>query len=122
MEKEINRLWIFNKPVGYVSSNKEQKNQKSLFRLFPNNIPRVVTVGRLDIMSEGLMIITNNPSIASFLETPKNNIKRKYLVSVNGKLHKVLLIKQKNLLIDGQLYRKIKLGLFFQKSISFTRN
>ena len=92
LEKEISRLWIFNKPIGYVSSNKEQKNQKSLFRLFPNNIPRVVTVGRLDIMSEGLMIITNNPSIASFLETPKNNIKRKYLVSVNGKITQSIIV------------------------------
>ena len=117
LEKEINRLWIFNKPVGYVSSNKEQKNQKSLFRLFPNNIPRVVTVGRLDIMSEGLMIITNNPSIASFLETPKNNIKRKYLVSVNGKITQSIIDKtKKNLLIDGQLYRKIKLDVIFSKS------
>ena len=95
LKKNVNRLWIFNKPVGYVSSNKEQKNQKSLFRLFPSYIPRVVTVGRLDIMSEGLMIITNNPSISSFLETPKNNIKRKYLVNVNGEITKNIIEKTK---------------------------
>ena len=71
LKKEKDRIWIFNKPLGYVSSNKEQKKQKSLFRLFPNYIPRVVTVGRLDIMSEGLMVVTNNPSIATFLESPK---------------------------------------------------
>ena len=53
-----------------------------------------MTVGRLDIMSEGLMIITNNPSIASFLET-LNNIKRKYLVSVNGKITQSIIDKTK---------------------------
>lgn len=117
LKKNVNRLWIFNKPVGYVSSNKEQKNQKSLFRLFPSYIPRVVTVGRLDIMSEGLMIITNNPSISSFLETPKNNIKRKYLVNVNGEITKNIIEKTKrNLLIDGQFYKKIKLNVIVSKS------
>ena len=108
-----------NKPVGYVSSNKEQKNQKSLFRLFPSYIPRVVTVGRLDIMSEGLMIITNNPSISSFLETPKNNINRKYLVNVNGEITKNVVEKtKKNLLIDGQFYKKIKLNVIVSKTHS----
>ena len=83
-----------------------------------------MTVGRLDIMSEGLMIITNNPSISSFLETPKNNIKRKYLVNVNGEITKNIIDKtKKNLLIDGQFYKKIKLErYFFKKSFSFTRN
>ena len=118
LKKEKDRIWIFNKPLGYVSSNKEQKKQKSLFRLFPNNIPRVVTVGRLDIMSEGLMVVTNNPSIATFLESPKNKIKRKYLVNVKGEITDYLLTKtKKRLLIDGQMYRKINLKVIYSKII-----
>ena len=117
LKKEKDRIWIFNKPLGYVSSNKEQKKQKSLFRLFPNYIPRVVTVGRLDIMSEGLMVVTNNPSIASFLESPKNKIKRKYLVNVNGEITDYLITKtKKRLLIDGQMYRKINLKVIYSKN------
>ncbi|MBD22171.1 MAG: pseudouridine synthase [Alphaproteobacteria bacterium] len=116
LTREKNRVWIFNKPIGYVSSNKEQKNQKSLFRLFPNYIPRVVTVGRLDIMSEGLMIVTNNPAISAFLENPKNKIKRKYLVNVKGEITKHLIEKtKKKLLINGEFYRKIKLEVIFSK-------
>ena len=58
----------------------ENKNtQKSLFRLFPKHIPRVVTVGRLDIMSEGLMIVTNNPVISEYFENPKKPNKKKIL-------------------------------------------
>ena len=100
-----------------MSSNKEQKSQKSLFRLIPNHIPRIVSVGRLDIMSEGLMIMTNNPSISSFLENPKNKISRKYLVNVKGEITQNLMDKTKQrLLIDGQFYRKIKLKVIFSKN------
>ena len=97
LSKEKDRLWIFNKPIGYVSSNKEQKAQKSLFRLFPDFIPRVVTVGRLDILSEGLIIVTNNPSIATFLENPQNKVKRKYLVNVKGEITHDLINKTKKI-------------------------
>ena len=117
LTKEKSRVWIFNKPVGYVSSNKEQNTQKSLFRLFPKHIPRVVTVGRLDIMSEGLMIVTNNPSISAYFENPKNQIKRKYFVNVKGEIKQELIYKtKKKLLIDNQFYRKINLRVIFSKS------
>ena len=100
-----------------MSSNKEQKSQKSLFRLIPDHIPRIVSVGRLDIMSEGLMIMTNNPSISSFLENPKNKISRKYLVNVKGEITQNLIDKTKQrLLIDGQFYRRIKLKVIFSKN------
>ncbi|MEC8265353.1 MAG: pseudouridine synthase [Pseudomonadota bacterium] len=119
LSKEKDRLWIFNKPIGYVSSNKEQKAQKSLFRLFPDFIPRVVTVGRLDILSEGLIIVTNNPSIATFLENPQNKVKRKYLVNVKGEItHDLINKTKKNLLINGQLYRKVNLEIINSKNNS----
>ena len=82
LRKQITKLWCFYKPRGYVSSNKEQKNQISFFNLIPKNILRVVSVGRLDIQSEGLILLTNNPSLSSFLEKPSNEIKRKYIIKV----------------------------------------
>ena len=68
-------------------------------------------------MSEGLMVVTNNPSIATFLESPKNKIKRKYLVNVKGEITDYLLTKtKKRLLIDGQMYRKINLKVIYSKN------
>ena len=87
LKKPKTRVWLLNKPVGYVCSNKEQENQQSLFRLLSTKkFPRVVTVGRLDINSEGLIILTNNPSLSSFLEKPSNKVERIYLVDVKGNL------------------------------------
>ena len=63
IQKQRTRIWCFYKPVGYVSSNKEQGNQKSLFKLLSKKMPILVSVGRLEIKSVGLMIISNNPSI-----------------------------------------------------------
>ena len=106
------RVWILNKPVGYVSSNKEQFSQKSLFRLVPKDLPRVVSVGRLDIKSEGFLLLTTNPKLSSYLEDPSNKIERKYIVKVSGKIPKNLdkLVKGQ-FLVDGILYNEIKIKL-----------
>ena len=106
------RVWILNKPVGYVSSNKEQFSQKSLFRLVPKELPRVVSVGRLDIKSEGLLLLTTNPKLSSYLEDPSNKIERRYIVKVSGKIPKNLdkLVKGQ-FLVDGILYNEIKIKL-----------
>ena len=116
LTKEKSRVWIFNKPVGYVSSNREQKNQISLFRLLPSKIPRVVSIGRLDIKSEGLMILTNNPSVSDFFEKPINNICRVYIVYVIGEIPENFLTSvKKKLVIDGIIYRHFKLDILNSK-------
>ena len=109
LKKKETQVWCFYKPVGYVSSNKEQKNQKSLFRLMPIGMPRVVSVGRLDIDSEGLMILTNNPALSDFLEKPINSIKRVYDVEVSGMLPENLEKKTTNLKIDDIYYKKLSI-------------
>ena len=106
------RVWILNKPVGYVSSNKEQFSQKSLFRLVPKDLPRVVSVGRLDIKSEGLLLLTTNPKLSSYLEDPSNKIERRYIVKVSGKIPKNLdKLVEGQFLVDGILYDEIKIKL-----------
>ncbi len=106
------RVWILNKPVGYVSSNKEQFSQKSLFRLVPKNLPRVVSVGRLDIKSEGLLLLTTNPKLSSYLEDPSNKIERRYIVKVSGKIPENLdKLVEGQFLVDGILYNEIKIKL-----------
>ena len=106
------RVWILNKPVGYVSSNKEQFSQKSLFRLVPKDLPRVVSVGRLDIKSEGLLPLTTNPKLSSYLEDPSNKIERRYIVKVSGKIPENLdKLVEGQFLVDGILYNEIKIKL-----------
>ena len=106
------RVWILNKPVGYVSSNKEQFSQKSLFRLVPKDLPRVVSVGRLDIKSEGLLLLTTNPKLSSYLEDPSNKIERRYIVKVSGKIPQNLdKLVEGQFLVDGILYNEIKIKL-----------
>ena len=106
------RVWILNKPVGYVSSNKEQFSQKSLFRLVPKDLPRVVSVGRLDIKSEGLLLLTTNPKLSSYLEDPSNKIERRYIVKVSGKIPENLdKLVEGQFLVDGILYNGIKIKL-----------
>ena len=120
LKKLKTRVWVLNKPVGYVCSNKEQKNQKSLFRLLSTqDFPRVVTVGRLDINSEGLIILTNNPSLSSFLERPSNKVVRIYLVDVKGSLPSNFynLIK-KNINIEGIIYEISSLETIYTKNFN----
>ena len=106
------RVWILNKPIGYVSSNKEQFSQKSLFRLVPKDLPRVVSVGRLDIKSEGLLLLTTNPKLSSYLEDPSNKIERRYIVKVSGKIPENLdKLVEGQFLVDGILYNEIKIKL-----------
>ena len=106
------RVWILNKPVGYVSSNKEQFSQKSLFRLVPKDLPRVVSVGRLDIKSEGLLLLTTNPKLSTYLEDPSNKIERRYIVKVSGKIPENLdKLVEGQFLVDGILYNEIKIKL-----------
>lgn len=107
LSRTCTRVWILNKPTGYVCSNKEQKSQKSLFRLIPNQLPRMVSIGRLDINSNGLILLTNNPSLSSFLEKPENSIERKYIVKVFGNIDNIKPINKKSIFIGGFLYRDI---------------
>ncbi len=112
IKKQKSRIWIFYKPVGFVSSNKEQFCQKSLFRLIPPDLPRVVSVGRLDIKSEGLMILTNNPTISNYLEKPVNKIERIYLVEAIGKISERFLKKTNGIIkIKGVIYKNFSIKI-----------
>ena len=60
LRKQNTRVWCFNKRIGLVCSNTSQYNKKTIFDVFPKDLPRVVSVGRLDINSEGLLLLTND--------------------------------------------------------------
>jgi len=82
---QIARLWRYNKPIGLVTSEKDEKNRKVVFDNLPNNLPRVMSIGRLDLNSEGLLLLTNDGDLKRKLELPSTGWTRKYRVRINGK-------------------------------------
>ncbi|MEM7521180.1 MAG: pseudouridine synthase [Pseudomonadota bacterium] len=79
------RLWLYHKPVGLVSTSKDEKGRKTLFDALPEDMPRVNSIGRLDINSEGLLLLTNDGGIKRKLELPSTGWLRRYRVRVNGR-------------------------------------
>ena len=81
---QTTRLWRYNKPVGLVTSEKDEKNREVVFDNLPKNLPRVMSIGRLDLNSEGLLLLTNDGDLKRKLELPSTGWSRKYRVRING--------------------------------------
>ena len=79
------RLWLYYKPVGLVTSEKDEKGRQTVFDTMPEGMPRVMSVGRLDITSEGLLLLTNDGELKRQLELPSTGWLRRYRVRVNGR-------------------------------------
>ncbi len=108
-EKQPVRLWLFHKPKGVITTNKDPKNRKTVFDALPKGMPRVITVGRLDYNTEGLLLLTNDGTIARYAELPQNKWIRNYRARVFGKLDIERLKKlEQGITVDGIRYRGIK--------------
>ncbi|MCU0908469.1 MAG: S4 domain-containing protein, partial [Rhodobacteraceae bacterium] len=83
-EAEPPRLWLYHKPAGLVTTEKDEEGRPTVFDNLPEGLPRVMSVGRLDITSEGLLLLTNDGEIKRRLELPATGWLRKYRVRVNG--------------------------------------
>ena len=82
---EINsKIWLYNKPVGFICSDTDPEGRPTIFEHVPHHIGRVMSVGRLDLNSEGLLLLTNNGHLSRYLEHPSNYIARSYKVRVRG--------------------------------------
>ncbi len=78
------RLWLYHKPEGLVTTERDEKGRRTVFDALPDDMPRVLSVGRLDISSEGLLLLTNDGEIKRRLELPSTGWLRKYRVRVKG--------------------------------------
>ena len=83
-EPEPARLWLYYKPDGLVSTNSDEKGRETVFDNLPPDLPRVMSVGRLDLNSEGLLLLTNDGELKRRLELPSTGWLRKYRVRVKG--------------------------------------
>jgi len=104
-QREPARLWRYYKPRGLVVSARDEKNRETIFDKLPSHLPRVMTIGRLDIDSEGLLLLTNDGDLARHLELPSTGWSRKYRVRVQGHVQEEQLAGLANgVTIDGVRY------------------
>ena len=106
------KLWKLYKPIKYICSTKDEFNRKKIFDLIPRYFPRIISIGRLDFMSEGLLLLTNNGDFARKLELPTTGYERIYRVCIKGQVDLKYLEKINNgIKIDGIFYKKIKIKI-----------
>lgn len=111
-EKMPPRLWRYHKPVGLVTTHKDQDGRATVFERLPEGMPRVISVGRLDLNSEGLLLLTNDGELARRLELPSNAWTRRYRVRVHGTVVESDLEKlAAGLTVDGVRYGGVKATL-----------
>ncbi len=115
-QKQPVRVWVFHKPEGFLTTSKDPHNRKTIFDLLPRNMPRTITVGRLDYNTEGLLILTTNGALARYMELPKNKWVRKYRARVFGRVDVERLRKLENgITVDGVRYGSIKVEVDSEK-------
>ena len=103
--KEKTRVWIYHKPVGLVTTYHDPQGRPTVFEKLPKKMPRVISVGRLDLNSEGLLLLTNDGEWARKMELPSSHLTRTYRVRVHGNLTgEVLSRLSKGVKIEGIQY------------------
>ena len=111
------RLWRYHKPVGLVISHKDPQGRPTVFEKLPAGLPRVVSIGRLDINSEGLLLLTNDGGLARRLELPATGWTRRYRARVHGTVdEKALAALAKGVTVAGIRYGEIQAVLDRQKN------
>lgn len=107
-QKKSTRLWLYHKPAGLVTTARDPQGRETVFDNLPRKLGRVISVGRLDLNSEGLLLLTNDGALSRQLELPSTGLSREYRVRVYGELnYDDFAALEKGVTIDGVKYRSI---------------
>lgn len=105
---EETRMWRYHKPSGLVTTHRDPAGRPTVFENLPGDMPRVISVGRLDLTSEGLLLLTNDGELARKLELPANGWLRRYRARAFGRVSQEELDTLKNgITVDGVRYGSI---------------
>jgi len=111
-EPERARLWRYHKPTGLVTTHRDEKGRATVFAALPKDLPRLISIGRLDLNSEGLLLLTNDGALARRLELPATGWLRRYKVRVHGIVDPARLSAlEKGITIDDIAYGPIRAQL-----------
>ncbi|MDS9466054.1 pseudouridine synthase [Paracoccus sp. MBLB3053] len=115
-EPQETRLWLYYKPVGLVTSESDEKGRQTVFDALPRDLPRVMSVGRLDLNSEGLLLLTNDGELKRRLELPTTGWLRRYRVRVNGQPNDLTFAPlRRGVTIDGEDFAPMEIALDSQQ-------
>lgn len=111
------RLWRYHKPAGLLTTNNDPQGRPTVFNDLPRDLPRLISVGRLDLNSEGLLLFTNDGELARKLEHPETGLPRKYRIRVHGVVDQAKLDSiADGVTVEGVRYGPIKTELERQQT------
>jgi 23S rRNA pseudouridine2605 synthase len=109
---EAARLWLYHKPAGRVTTTRDEQGRPTIYDDLPDDLPRVMSVGRLDLNSEGLLLLTNDGALKRRMELPSTGWLRRYRVRVNGRPTDAMLEPlRRGLEVDGQRFLPMVVSL-----------
>ena len=105
-EPDPPRIWLYHKPAGLVTTERDEKDRPTVFASLPDDMPRVMSVGRLDLNSEGLLLLTNDGEVKRKLELPSTGWLRRYRVRMKGSASEAQLDQlRKGITVEGVTYQ-----------------
>ncbi|HEU5046502.1 MAG TPA: pseudouridine synthase [Rickettsiales bacterium] len=111
-QAEEARLWLYYKPLGLVTTHKDEKGRTTVFETLPRHLPRLISVGRLDLNTEGLLLLTNDGGLSRFMELPSTGWKRRYRARVYGTILPESLEKlARGVTVDGVKYGSVEVSV-----------
>jgi len=111
-QRERTRLFLYNKPHGLVTTRLDPQGRPTIFAALPKHLPRLISVGRLDMNTEGLLLLTNDGGLARVLELPATGWLRRYRVRAHGRVQQARLDElRRGITLDGVRYGPIEAQL-----------
>jgi 23S rRNA pseudouridine2605 synthase len=110
--RERTRLFRYHKPPGLITTHRDERGRRTVFDALPDDLPRLISVGRLDFNSEGLLLLTNDGGLARVLELPETGWLRRYRVRAHGRVEPEALARlERGVTVDGISYGPIEAAL-----------